>query len=224
MGSGLDCNYNIIRFGKFEKQWVQLKDVYYNIEPGVQYHMKVVAKDANIKIYIDNSTGPIIEFNDTTYSSGSFGFRTYCTHAHFDNLIVKDADNIPPTVELMLPGRIQYDDGDYKDNPFAVGNLTALTYPDGKVVSYEFNKINRLVKVTDWNNRSTEYQYDANGRLLKTLRPNGTVLTLAYDVAGQVITRKETDFEGNSIIQHDYTYDKAGNILEEKSSIVSNNN
>jgi len=35
----------------------------------------------------------------------------------------------------------------------AVGNRTSLTYPNGKVVSYQYDALNRLSHVTDWAGR-----------------------------------------------------------------------
>nr|WP_323054231.1 RHS repeat domain-containing protein [Thermoclostridium stercorarium] len=37
------------------------------------------------------------------------------------------------------------------------------------MVRYEYNEINKLVKVTDWNNRITRYEYDKNGELSRIL-------------------------------------------------------
>ena len=99
--------------------------------------------------------------------------------------------------------------------------MIALTYPGGRIVRYEYNEVNRLVKVIDWEDRVTEYEYDVNGRLVKTSRPNGTVMTLSYDAAGQTIERKDVDAKGNIINKYSYTYDKIGNITEEASYIDS---
>ncbi|MRS05086.1 hypothetical protein EG832_18010, partial [bacterium] len=100
-----------------------------------------------------------------------------------------------------------------------VGNLTTLTYPGGKQVRYQYDAANRLITVTDWAGRVTSYEYDANGCLTKTTRPNGTVQTNSYDPAGQMLQQKDIDGKGNIIVQYDYTYDGAGNVTAEQSSV-----
>ncbi len=98
----------------------------------------------------------------------------------------------------------------------AVGNLTALVYPDKKTVQYEYDQADRLIKVTDWAARETRYEYDANDRLTRTVRPNGTVMTHLYNDAGQLVQQKDATSQGEVIAQYDFTYDKAGNITDEK--------
>jgi len=41
------------------------------------YHVKVVTKNANIKVYFDHEATPSIDLDDATYSSGRFGLEVY---------------------------------------------------------------------------------------------------------------------------------------------------
>jgi RHS repeat-associated protein len=101
----------------------------------------------------------------------------------------------------------------------AVGNLVTLTYPDDRPVFYAYNDADQLIKVTDWANRETIYEYDPNGRLIRTLRPNGTQMTRIYDEAGLLKQQKDVVVATGEVISwFDFSYDKAGNIVEEKSS------
>jgi RHS repeat-associated protein len=101
----------------------------------------------------------------------------------------------------------------------AVGNLITLTYPDGKQVHYEYDAADQLITVTDWANRVTRYDYDKNGRLISINRPNGTQQSRVYDLAGQLLQQKEVVIKtGKVISQVDFSYDAAGNIIEEKTS------
>jgi RHS repeat-associated protein len=101
----------------------------------------------------------------------------------------------------------------------AVGNLVKLTYPDDKEVHYAYNEADQLIKVTDWASRETIYEYDPNGRLISTLRPNGTQMTRIYDEAGLLKQQKDVVVATGEVISwFDFSYDKAGNIVEEKSS------
>jgi len=83
----------------------------------------------------------------------------------------------------------------------AVGHLVSLTYPDGKLVSYEYDAADRLARVT-------EYAYDGNGRLISVLRPNGTQMSRSYDDVGQLLQQQD-------VSQFDFSYDAAGNISQE---------
>ncbi|OQX26395.1 MAG: hypothetical protein BWK80_10595, partial [Desulfobacteraceae bacterium IS3] len=99
-----------------------------------------------------------------------------------------------------------------------VGNLAVLTYPDAKKVSYAFDALNRMISVTDWAGRLTRYEYDANSNLTRSVRPNGSIITYSYNTAGQLIQQKDVTATGVLIAQYDFTYDAAGNIVEEKVS------
>lgn len=58
------------------------------------YSVQVVANGSSIKVYVDNTSTPLIDTTDSTYSGGSVGLRvgtpsgTSTTTAHYDNLIV----------------------------------------------------------------------------------------------------------------------------------------
>ncbi len=98
------------------------------------------------------------------------------------------------------------------------GNLTELSYPDGKVVSYDYDAANRLIKVSDWAGRITGYNYDANGRLLETHRPDGSAEIRSYDAAGRTVQIRDCGADGSLIKQYDLSYDAAGNITGEQVS------
>jgi RHS repeat-associated protein len=97
-----------------------------------------------------------------------------------------------------------------------VGNLTTMTYPDGKVVTYVYDAANRLTKVTDWASRVTSYTYDKNGRLLTATRPDGSVEARTYNAAGQLTQIKDTKADGTTLInKYTFIYDAAGNVTSE---------
>jgi fructan beta-fructosidase len=47
------------------------------ITTGRTYHLKVVAADARLRVYLDHSTAPVIDATDATYASGRFGANVY---------------------------------------------------------------------------------------------------------------------------------------------------
>ncbi len=91
------------------------------------------------------------------------------------------------------------------------GNLTRLTYPDGKEVTYTYNARNLLKTVTDWSARVTTYNYDRLGRLTGITRPNGTSSAIERDDGDQILSIKESaNAKLFSLLRFDY--DLAGQI------------
>ena len=136
-------------------------------------------------------------------------------------LTVSDADGTSSREYDALDRVIKYTDS--RGNVIryaydAVGNLSSLTYPDGKAVQYGYDAADRLVSVTDWNNRTTSYAYDKEGRLTLTTRPNGSTVTRVYNEAGQLLRQTDAKAGGEVIVQYEYSYDKVGNIVEEKAT------
>ncbi|MEA3212918.1 MAG: hypothetical protein QOE70_5975 [Chthoniobacter sp.] len=94
----------------------------------------------------------------------------------------------------------------------ANGNLTVLTYPDGKTVTYAYDDRDRLISVKDWANRVTTFAWDANSRLIQLTRPNGTRRSVEYDAAGQVTRLEERRANTRLIYLQQFTYDAAGRV------------
>jgi RHS repeat-associated protein len=99
---------------------------------------------------------------------------------------------------------IQYD---YDPN----GNLTALTYPDGKVVRYEYDSAGRLKKVTDWLGNTTVYNYDPAGNLISSANSNSTLTGYQYDVADRLVALINAYADGSVISGYRYSLDALGN-------------
>ncbi len=78
------------------------------------------------------------------------------------------------------------------------------------ITSYEYDAMNRLVKVTSPKNEITEYSYSPIGELLEIKDPNGKITTFEYDLKGQLISK--TDPTGSVWRM---TYDLNGNLLTE---------
>jgi RHS repeat-associated protein len=97
----------------------------------------------------------------------------------------------------------------------SAGNLKELTYPDGKKVLYAYDAAGRLVSVTDWAQRVTRYTYDQNGRMTQASLPNGTLRLMAYDAAGRIVRRRDLAGNGAVIVEYQYSYDAAGQLISE---------
>jgi RHS repeat-associated protein len=77
------------------------------------------------------------------------------------------------------------------------GQLTAVTLPDGRSVSYTYDTNNNLATVTDLRGGITRYTYDTYHRLLTAVDPRGhTVVTNVYGDYGRLV--QQTDALGRS--------------------------
>ncbi len=93
----------------------------------------------------------------------------------------------------------------------ANGNRTSLTDPDGKVTTYTFDDLNRLVTATTAGGM-TQYRYDRSSLKTRVIYPNGTESRYTYDGARRY--QQVRNSQGVAVIsQYDYTYDANGNRL-----------
>ncbi len=75
---------------------------------------------------------------------------------------------------------------------------------------YEYDKMNRLTRVTGRNGEATVYTYDANGNRETATFANGVMLTYTYDDLNRLILQKSVDRDGTVIAQYAYTLGKNG--------------
>ena len=73
-------------------------------------------------------------------------------------------------------------------------------------LNYAYDNNNRLISITDQQNRTTSYTYDLNGNVLTKTNPSGYVLTNTYDALNRVLTKNTAD------LKYTYYYDIGGNI------------
>lgn len=98
----------------------------------------------------------------------------------------------------------------------AADQLTRLTYPavpgDPGVVAvdYSYDNLQRLVRVSDWKQRATEYAYSPDGLLLKATFFNGVVSDYSFDKA-QRLTGLKTSRQGMIILRNRWELDGSGN-------------
>ncbi|MDI6907241.1 MAG: RHS repeat-associated core domain-containing protein, partial [Thermoanaerobacterales bacterium] len=90
-------------------------------------------------------------------------------------------------------------------------NLTALTYPGGRRLSYGYDPVNRLISVSGMVYELT-VSYDAVGNRVREVMPNGVIVNYAYDEAGR-LTVLEHVYDGRVLARFEYTYDDVGNRL-----------
>ncbi|MDO5539019.1 MAG: RHS repeat-associated core domain-containing protein [Eubacteriales bacterium] len=91
------------------------------------------------------------------------------------------------------------------------GRLAVLTYPDGTSVSYEYDDCGRMVSVTDQAGIATSYTYDLSGNLTGE-KSAGVDIAYTYDGFGEILRIEVT---GTKELTLEYERDRNGNIIKE---------
>ncbi len=93
--------------------------------------------------------------------------------------------------------------------------LTSVSTAYG-TTSYEYDKLDRLVRVVDRNGYATVYKYDANGNRSAVKYANGIVVSYDYDEVNRLILEKALDKQGGLVAQYEYTLGAAGELTAVK--------
>ncbi len=88
------------------------------------------------------------------------------------------------------------------------GNLTKITTPNGRYLTFTYDTSNRITQVTDILGRTIGYTYDANGNLWKVTNPLSGVSEYSYDASHRLLTAKEPN--GNTHVTN--VYDANGRV------------
>ena len=103
------------------------------------------------------------------------------------------------------------------DDYDANGRLTRSTDVNGLETTYGYDYFGRVVDITQsspvGNVRTQAYAYDNHGQMITATLADGVVLSYTYDAAHYL--RSIVDNAGNKV---KYTYDRKGNLTEEKES------
>ncbi|GEM_PF-5360211 len=90
---GLDVPNQRVLIGKANNNWTSLAADSMSLTAYTKYHVKIVAQDDSIKVYVGDMTTPKISVTDSTYKGGMIGVRTYNSAAKFDNISVQSSQN-----------------------------------------------------------------------------------------------------------------------------------
>jgi len=93
----------------------------------------------------------------------------------------------------------------------AVGNVTALTYPDASAVTRTYDALDRLSGVADWLGHTTQFGYDANSNLITETLPNTTSVVQGYNAADQLTAITDTQV-GSPLWSYGYGRDLLGQV------------
>ena len=166
--------------------------------------------------------------DDKTVVKFSAGGRTVTSHSQTDSFGRKVFDELQLGTDFVSR-QFVYHAGkvtaEHKTNAKVKSSATTqlvsqIILSDGRTLSYEYDAEERITKVTDSIDGTTEYTYDALGQLL-TETVNGEVVnSMEYDNYGNIVKKNNkvytygdatwkdllTSYDGQSI-----TYDKQGN-------------
>ncbi len=96
----------------------------------------------------------------------------------------------------------------------AVGNRTAMVYPDGQRVEMAYDAADQLATLTDFAGRAHTWDYDPLGYIQAQVNPNHTRADYAYDAAGRLTNLTNTGAGGAVIASYAYTLDAVGNRVQ----------
>ena len=93
----------------------------------------------------------------------------------------------------------------------AVGNRTAMIYPDNRRVELAYDAADRLQTLTDAQARAITWSYDALGYITQQVNPNNTQTNYTYDAAGRLTSLSNQGAGGVTLAAYAYTLDTVGN-------------
>lgn len=99
-------------------------------------------------------------------------------------------------------------------SPLTINGLDSVT-PSGdteySVTKYEYDRFNRLVKMTDPLGQKETYTYDLNGNLLQKVDRNSSVITYSYDGMGRLLSNSVVNTADPTLnASYAYTYTATG--------------
>ena len=93
-------------------------------------------------------------------------------------------------------------------------NSEQLSGPDGVIATtFEYDGIQRLVKVTDAEGNTTTSVYDMGDRRTEVVHPASGKTTFTYDALGNVLTKQTAELaKGDKVITYEYDYHRLASI------------
>jgi len=173
----------------------------------------VTDEDAVTRSFDYDSNGRLsrvtdIEGNYVAYAYDSQGNRIEMTkHDPYDNrTYLKRWSYEHPDIPGKLWKEINGDDAFTEYGYDRGGKIAWVKDPNGNITSYEYDPLNRLVRVTQLGNVITAYAYDSHGNLTAVTDASGNLTSYQYDDLGRLVSTTSPD-TGTAT----YVYDEAGN-------------
>lgn len=91
------------------------------------------------------------------------------------------------------------------------GNITQITSPNGRWITFQYDGINRITQATDNLGRTVLYSYDTSGRLAQVTDANGGIWQYGYDASNNMTSI--TDARNINYLQN--FYDANGRVYKQ---------
>ncbi|HEU5371377.1 MAG TPA: RHS repeat-associated core domain-containing protein [Gaiellaceae bacterium] len=92
------------------------------------------------------------------------------------------------------------------------GNLTALTYPNGHIVSRGYDNADRLTGITDWLGHTTSFTPDPDSNTTAIGYANGITASSVFDHADQLSSITDKNGGGSTVASFAYSRDGNGQL------------
>jgi hypothetical protein len=77
--AGIDAADSELQFGYANNGWHSITNVPMTFAANTFYHLKVQAQGSRIRIYVTDTNQPVLDVQDSNFTSGMLGVRDYCT-------------------------------------------------------------------------------------------------------------------------------------------------
>jgi hypothetical protein len=83
---GLSAEADEVVFGKSDNKWQQITTKSKTLESGRAHRVRIEARGAQIRVWVNDMETPVLEARDDTFSRGALGVRSYSDKAAFGSL------------------------------------------------------------------------------------------------------------------------------------------
>lgn len=95
----------------------------------------------------------------------------------------------------------------------AAGAPTAVTDPDGRIATFQYDTTGRLAQITFPDGTTRQRGYDALGRLIHVVNEEGQSTDMTYDALGRLVAQSGLGGQAG------YSYDEGGNLLTQTDAL-----
>jgi hypothetical protein len=103
--AGINAQNARLEFGYASNSWHALTNVPMPFTANTFYHLKIQALGSHLRVFVNDTNQPLVDWHDSTFAGGMLGVRDYCTDGNqslssFSNLVVLAP--VPPTLTALL--------------------------------------------------------------------------------------------------------------------------
>lgn len=103
------------------------------------------------------------------------------------------------------------------------GNITQITYPNGKTVTKSYDDAGQLEAVTDWLGHTTTFGYDANGNVTSTTYPDGDTIASRYSQTNTLLATSVSSASRKTLAGISYARNESELLSSETTTKLTSN-